>query len=212
MPDKNFWNSVRKIGDDSRSAIESAWAPPYAERVEILRKRAQALALPEKRPELDSKKMNVLVFKISSEQYGIDSIYIHEVLKLTSYTPLPFTPSWIAGIIPVRGRFVSIMDLREFFRLPHQGIEELKEVIILRSNDMEFAILADRIDGFQIIKKDELQTQMHIPDIPENYILGFRSGLILLDAGKLLTDKNIKVSTEYNLPGNNISSQEGTVL
>ena len=164
----------------------------------LLKIRAIAMA---KEPEHKTTALNmieVITFMLATENYGIESVFIREVYPLKDFTPLPGVPSYILGIINVRGQILPVVDLKKFFNLPEKGLGELNKVIILRDDQMEFGILADVVHGTQSIEIEEIKVlPSTISGIREVYLKGVtKDNLIILNAEKLLTDKRIIVNSE----------------
>ena len=164
----------------------------------LLKIRAIAMA---KEPEHKTTALNmieVVTFMLATENYGIESAFIKEVYPLKDFTPLPGVPSYILGIINVRGQILPVVDLKKFFNLPEKGLGELNKVIILRDDQMEFGILADVVHGTQSIEIEEIKVlPSTISGIREVYLKGVtKDNLIILNAEKLLTDKRIIVNSE----------------
>ncbi len=135
---------------------------------------------------------------MASELYGIENRYIREVYALKDFTPLPCTPSFVFGIINIRGRIVSVIDIKRFFDLPDRGLSDQNKVIVLSSSTMEFGILADEIRGVRNVLSKDVQAGLPtLTGIRLEYLLGVTEDrLIILDGGKLLTDKNLPVYEE----------------
>jgi len=105
-------------------------------------------------------------------------------------------PAYIFGVINVRGQIIPVIDLKKLFNLPEQGLTELNKVIILHNDQMEFGILADLVHGTFGIEADEIIKAPHtLKGIGQEYLLGVtKERLIVLNAEKLLTDKNMVVN------------------
>lgn len=161
----------------------------------ILRHRAKELA---KRPEIEEDTgscLEIVEFQLAHERYGIEAGYIREVWPLKDYTPLPFTPPFIMGIINVRGQILSLMDIKKFFDLPDKGLTDLNKVIILHDNEMELGILADMIIGVQSVPLKNIQLRLAtLSGINASYLKGItKDRLVILDSKKILSDKKIIV-------------------
>ncbi|MBI2998359.1 MAG: chemotaxis protein CheW, partial [Deltaproteobacteria bacterium] len=89
--------------------------------------------------------MEIVEFFLASEKYGVESSYVREIYPLKELTPVPCTPSFVLGIINVRGQILSVIDIKKFFDLPEKGLTDLNKVLILRNDRMEFGILADAV-------------------------------------------------------------------
>ena len=78
----------------------------------ILRNRAKALAK-QLGPDQDAGAgLDILEFRLAYETYAIEMRWVAETYPLKELTPLPCTPSFVAGIINVRGRILSVLDIR----------------------------------------------------------------------------------------------------
>ena len=165
-------------------------------RKRILKERAKQLAQERTVKQKVGTYREILEFDLASERYGLDVAEIQEIHPLQQYTQIPCTPSFVFGIINVRGRILSIIDLKKFFGLPEQGITNLNKVIILKNETMEFGILIDNVAGFRRVTTDEIHAApATLSGIGAEYVNGITSeGMIILNSGKILLDKNIVVN------------------
>jgi purine-binding chemotaxis protein CheW len=138
-----------------RSAIED----PLVGRVQkllILKQRSQRLARPLGEAQQNRPSLSVLDFWLAPESYAIPSEYVKAVAALREYSPLPNASAALVGVTCLRGRMLSILDLRRFFGLPSPGITDLNRILVLVYRDLEIGLLADRIDGVSTLFLDEL--------------------------------------------------------
>ena len=162
----------------------------------LLKMRAAAIAMEPEQNLGTSDSFEIIKFILAAESYGIESAFVREVYPLQDFTPLPGVPSFIPGIVNVRGQILPLVDLKKFFNLPEKGLGELNKVIILHDERMEFGILADAVNGTKVIYKEEvLPVPPTVTGIGEEYLKGVtKESLIVLNAEKLLSDKNIVVN------------------
>jgi len=142
--------------------------------------------------------IEVVIFQLAYETYGIETAWVREVYPLKDLTPLPCTPGFVAGIVNVRGQVISVIDIKKFFDLPEKGLTDLNKVIILSNGVMEFGILADSVVEVKSIPLNKIQAGLPtLTGIREDYLRGITAErLVILDAAKLLTDSNIIVHEE----------------
>lgn len=190
------WSAVRRRLEVAGQLLDEEFAPSPDKRRAILEARARTLAA--EPPAAPGTAFEVLEFMLASEEYALETRWIGEVLPLREFTPLPGTPDFVLGIIHVRGRIVSLLDLKKFFELPAQGLSDLNKVIVLGDRDMEFGILADAIVGVRRIPGEDLQAPLPtLTGIRADYLLGVtRQREVLLDGHKLLTSPAIVVAAE----------------
>jgi purine-binding chemotaxis protein CheW len=189
---------LRQRLEAARTNVSRELSPD--EKQGILRKRAKALARPLEQDQDAGASLDCLEFLLTYETYAIEMRWVAETYPLKEITPLPCTPAFVAGIINVRGRILSVIDIRRFFDLPEKGLTDLNRVIIVHNGTMEFGILADEILGTRTIPLSEVQPPLPtLTGIREEYLKGVtRERTAILDGAKLLTDKNIIVHDEIS--------------
>lgn len=162
---------------------------------ELLRGRARALARKPEAAQDPDASLQLIEFVLSGERYGVEPLFVREVYPLRDFTPLPGVPSFVVGIVNVRGEILSVVNLKKFFDLPEKGLGELNKLIILRNEQMELGILADEILGTRTISRGALQAAPPtISGIGASYLRGVtRDGLIMLDGEKILGDEKLIV-------------------
>lgn len=163
----------------------------------ILRQRARLLAEPPEH-EAEAAAIEVVTLLLAYETYAIETAYVREVYPLKDLTPLPCTPSFVAGIVNVRGQVMSVIDLKKLFELPEKGLTDLNKVVIISDGDMEFGILADAILDVRNIPLHEIQPGLPtLTGVREDYLKGITAEhLVVLDAAKLLHNKDIVIHEE----------------
>jgi purine-binding chemotaxis protein CheW len=192
------WAVVRARVDAAQAAGEQAWTPGADETGRILRERALALAAEPGAIQDLAESIEVVEFSLAHERYAVESAYVREVYPLENLTPLPCTPAFVLGIVNLRGEIVSVIDLRKFFDLAQTGLPDLNKVIVLESGNMVFGILADAIFGVRRLALAEIQPPLPtLTGIREKYLNGITAErMVVLDAGKLLADKDIVVQEQ----------------
>ena len=62
-----------------------------------------------------SKDLHLVGFKIGKETFGVPIGLVHEIVRVPEITAVPDAPDYIEGVINLRGKIVSIIDLRKRF-------------------------------------------------------------------------------------------------
>ena len=166
-----------------------------------LKARARALARNGEKEKSVGESIEVVEFLLAYERYGIESSYIREIHPLRELTAVPCTPPFVLGIINVRGEIVSVIDMKKFFDLPERGLTDMNKVIIVHDDRMEFGILADAILGVRSILREEIQpSPPTLTGIRAEYLQGVtKEPLVVLDAAKMLSAKNLVVHDEMEI-------------
>lgn len=111
----------------------------------ILKERAQRIAKPIMEEKDVSHSTSMIKFKINEDVYAIDTSFVQEVYPLKELTHLPFSAPPVLGLINVRRKIFSVIDLQILFQLPNPTKGNL--VLILKGNGNEFGILTSTIFG-----------------------------------------------------------------
>ncbi len=160
----------------------------------ILQARARELAV---QPEADGSEasLEIVLFRLANEIYGLETAHVDEVYPLRDLTPVPCTPSFVKGVVNLRGQILSVVDLKSFFQFPEQGLADLSMVIVLANAEMRFGILADEILEVRPVKPSEIQPPLPtLAGARKAYLKGLTSQRwVILDAEKLLQDKAMVV-------------------
>jgi purine-binding chemotaxis protein CheW len=192
------WSTVYRRLEASRMALERGVTPTPEDRKNTLRARAQALAREPQDAAGAREEIDIVEFLLAYETYGVESSYVREVYPLKAFTPLPCTPPFVVGIINIHGQILSVIDLKKFFDLPAKGLTDLNKVIVVHHESMAFGLLADAILGVRAVPLEDIQPSLPtLTGIREAYLKGVtRERLVVLDAGKLLSDQRLIVLEE----------------
>lgn len=188
------WDEIRHRLSGIESRLVTEFAPDPEEVRNRLRQRARELARPVPQVETGAT-LDLQVFELSQEIYAIETRYVDEVVQLKMMAPIPCTPDYILGLINVRGRMVSVLDIRCFFGLPFKGLSDLNSVVVIADDQMEFGLLTDRIQNPVVLPESRvLPPPANLQGIRADYLLGVTADQwTLLDGQKLLADPRLVV-------------------
>ncbi len=138
-----------------------------------------------------------LTFMLSGEEYGVDILTVQELRGWEETTPIPNTPSFVLGVINLRGVVVPIVDLRDRFGLERMEYGPTTVVIIVKvqasGKERVLGIVVDAVSEVYDINKKDMQPP---PDMEGSISIDFVTGLatmdekmvILLDINKLVSE------------------------
>lgn len=190
------WSEIHRRLDGAATLLAQGSRPSQEAQRSILKERARALARDHDAANADREVLDVIKFRLASEIYAIETVFVREVYPLKSFTMIPGIPAFVLGIVNVRGQIVSVVDLKKFFGLPDKGLGELNKVIIIRNDRMEFGILADLILGTDSIPLEAVQPPLPgITGIGADYLRGVTGErVIILDANRILRDEEVIIN------------------
>ncbi len=59
--------------------------------------------------------MHIVGFRVGRETYGVPITSLHEIVRVPEITAVPDAPPYMEGVINLRGKIVSVIDLRKRF-------------------------------------------------------------------------------------------------
>ena len=102
---------------------------------------------------LDSQTEKYLLFLSDQLLFGVKAEYVVEIITNHTITLLPLVPSYILGIINLRGQIIPIVDMRILLGCPAQ---QDTCIIILNINDTMVGILVDTVQKMMDIEKSAI--------------------------------------------------------
>jgi purine-binding chemotaxis protein CheW len=135
-----------------------------------------------------------VTFMLAGEKYGINVMQVREVLRDIEIAPVPGAPSYVLGIINLRGNVVTVIDTRSRFGLATIDTNEESRIIIIETMDQTLGLLVDSIADVADILQSEIEVTPNVGnDESSKYIQGVHSRdgelLILVSVEKVLNDK-----------------------
>lgn len=137
-----------------------------------------------------------LNFSLANERYSISVLKVREIMRLCPITTVPRMPSYIKGVINLRGKIVPVIDLRERFGLPQAEQLERICIIVVQFNTPEggvqlMGMIVDIVDEVCQFSEEDLEAA---PDfggaIDTRFIIGMAKskGAVktILDIDRLL--------------------------
>jgi len=98
----------------------------------------------------DSNVVQRVSYMLEDIQYGFDILQVHEIIRIPEITRLPNTPSYIKGVINLRGSVVPVVDMRERFGLPQGTQTDQTRIIVIESGDKLIGLWVDSV--YQVVR------------------------------------------------------------
>ncbi|AFU97715.1 chemotaxis protein CheW [Simiduia agarivorans] len=134
-----------------------------------------------------------VTFKLAGETYGINVMQVQEVLRYSEIAPVPGAPSYVLGIINLRGNVVTVIDTRHRFGLESGEINDNTRIVIIEADSHVVGILVDSVAEVVYLRQSEIETAPNVGnDESAKFIQGVchknNELLILIELNKLLSD------------------------
>jgi purine-binding chemotaxis protein CheW len=171
---------------------------------------AQAPAVEEQ-----GKQMDLVIARFGYELFGLEAQYVYTIRPVDQVTPVPRVPDWVLGVVNLRGRIVSLVDLCRFYHLeprPDQVVEEIAlmpdsvpSLVVVEAGGMEVALYAREVltvESFQANRIREAGDILH--RFPKEAVKGIlfsqlnsqddqRALIVVLNIPAILADRRLIV-------------------
>lgn len=149
-----------------------------------------------------SRNLQIVVFKLGSEDYGLHIDQIKEVVITPNITRMPQTPSYVRGVANIRGNVIAIFDLEDRFNLVRSqpANQKNKYTLVVESEDVKMGLLVNEVPNTVTVNAANLDESVSIiNDIntESNYIKGIIKHndrlIILIDIFKVIDQEMTNV-------------------
>ena len=113
-----------------------------------------------------------LTFFLEDDEYGFEILKVQEIIGMMSVTPVPRTPSFVRGVINLRGKVIPIIDLRLKFGMPAIAQTEETCIIVVRAQGVEMGIVVDKVSEVLDIATEDIDVLSCGAVVNTDYILG----------------------------------------
>ncbi|ANI61751.1 purine-binding chemotaxis protein CheW [Pseudomonas sp. PvR086] len=135
-----------------------------------------------------------VTFKLDNETYGINVMRVQEVLRYTEIAPVPGAPSYVLGIINLRGNVVTVIDTRQRFGLGTVDVSDNTRIVIIEADKQVVGIMVDSVAEVVYLRQSEIETA---PNVGNEESAKFIQGvcnknnelLILVELDKMMSEE-----------------------
>ncbi len=145
----------------------------------------------------------LVVFTLSSESYGVDIAKVSGIERMHEITKVPRTPSFVQGVINLRGRVIPVIHLRKLFRLPEGEITKETRIVVVDIGGQQIGVQVDEVTEVLTISSEAVDPAYSImTSADSDFMLGIAKLddklVILLDLDKVLSNKENTQLSEMN--------------
>lgn len=145
-----------------------------------------------------NREMQVVGFQVGRETYGVPITALHEIVRVPEITAVPDAPDFVEGVINLRGKIVSVVDLRKRFGKPEEGINRRSRILVVEHKGRLAGMIVDAAS--EVLKISESEIEPAPAMMLEGGLdcvtgLGKYQGrlIILLDVGKVLEFRSVPI-------------------
>lgn len=144
--------------------------------------------------------LQLVTFKLGAEEFSVEILKVQEIIRLIELTRVPKAPSFIDGVINLRGNVIPVMDLRKRFGIEVTETTNDTRIIIVEIGEATVGFKVDAVNEVLRISTDTIEPPPSmVSGVDSEYIEGVGKLedrlLILLNVDKILADSE-KIALE----------------
>jgi purine-binding chemotaxis protein CheW len=151
--------------------------------------------------EIMSRELHIVGFKVGRETYGVPITSLHEIVRVPEITAVPDAPDYLEGVINLRGKIVSVMDLRKRFGDNQATVRKQNRILVVEHAGRLAGLIVDSASEVLKIPAEAVEPP---PAVFQEGGLNCVTGLgkvggrlvVLLDMSKLLAPGSLQIKTE----------------
>lgn len=149
--------------------------------------------------------VQLAIFVLGSQEYALDIMRIRQILRPQRIRPVPKAPTFVDGVIELRGVVIPVIDLRRRFGVEAREPSRANKLIIARLQGRLMGLMVDSVQGVHRLSREEIRPAPHWIVGPESAVF---SGVcrredrlvLVLDLTKLLSSNEALHLGELSLP------------
>jgi purine-binding chemotaxis protein CheW len=148
-----------------------------------------------------SRELHIVGFQVGRETYGVPITSLHEIVRVPEITAVPDAPEYLEGVINLRGKIVSVMDLRKRFGEKHAALKKQNRILVVEHAGRLAGLIVDSASEVLKIPAEDVEPA---PAVFQEGGLNCVTGLgkvngrlvVLLEMSKLLAPGSLQVKHE----------------
>jgi purine-binding chemotaxis protein CheW len=148
----------------------------------------------DKKDKLQDEILQLVTFSIGNEEFGVEILKVQEINKMMQVTKIPNSPSFVEGVINLRGKVIPIINLRNKLRLPPKEHNKNTRIIVMEIQGKTIGFIVDAVS--EVLRIPRSITEPPPPmigGVSSEYIVSVGKLedrlLILLDVDRILSNE-----------------------
>jgi purine-binding chemotaxis protein CheW len=148
-----------------------------------------------------NRELHIVGFQIGRETYGVPITSLHEIVRVPEITAVPDAPDYMEGVINLRGKIVSVIDLRKRLGAKEVVSSRRNRILVVEHNGRLCGLMVDSASEVLKVPTSDIEPSSAVfQDGGLNCVTGlgkYRGRLIvLLDMARLLEFSGLRRTSE----------------
>ncbi len=147
-------------------------------------------------PGREDRELQLVIFQLGREEFAVDVSQVREIIRMQDITRMPKAPSFVEGIINLRGQIIAVLDLAQRLSLESADRGSETRIIVVEAGDAKVGMIVDSVSEVMRISEEEVEPSPALAaDVEAVYLKGVVKRdnrlIILLDLARVLGAEEI---------------------
>ena len=120
----------------------------------------------------------LIAFRIGEQEFCVEVMSVREIRGWTPATPVPQAPSFVRGVVNLRGTVLPIVDLASRLGYPPAEPTARHAIMVAQVGQQDIGLLVDGVCDILTITEEQIQPT---PDVASELAKSFVRGVIIMD-------------------------------
>src|SRR5262249_53587665 len=162
-----------------------------------IRNRGRSVQLSSRKERRMAKELHIVGFRVGRETFGVPIGMVHEIVRMPEITSVPDSPGYVEGVINLRGKIVSVVDLRKRFGEKEIVANKKNRILVAEVEGKMVGLIVDAASEVLKIPENEVDLPPSLFDEDAmNYVTGVGKLkgrlVILIDLNKILQKGDLR--------------------
>jgi len=136
--------------------------------------------------------LQLVGFRVDGEEYGLDVLRVHEILRAQQLTRVPNSGNFVDGVMNLRGKIVPVVALRRRFGLEPIATDKQTRIVVVEAKGAMLGFMVDSVSEVLRISADKVEPAPRLGKSDSEYVSGVGKLhdrlLILIDVDRVMND------------------------
>lgn len=120
----------------------------------------------------------LIAFRIGDQEFTVNIMNVREIRGWTTATPMPHTPSYVKGVINLRGAVLPIVDLSARLGMKAAVPTPRHVIIVAQVGQKIVGLLVDAVSDILTVRDEDIQPT---PEVASDHERSFARGILPID-------------------------------
>jgi len=136
--------------------------------------------------------MQLVSFDVGGEEFGLEILRVQEIIRIQQLTRVPNSPTFVHGVINLRGKVIPVISLRKCLGLEDRPHDKQTRIVVVEVNGNVLGFIVDSVSEVLRIPAETIEPPPRLGKVEREYVSGVGRLddrlLILLDLDRLMSD------------------------